>query len=109
MSDMNYGKFLELIKEYFDLVEFFIARPGKYYKLDSGNIGILREHIEKVLSRYAFLEVNQKLKLYKTLNLIVTEEGLYTSRHVIMRNNEKIRERLFVINMKTYHTLNVNI
>ncbi|MBN1468754.1 MAG: hypothetical protein JW924_08520 [Fusobacteriaceae bacterium] len=99
------NKFEELIKEYRELVQYFL-KNNNCFRLEDSNIGILKEHIIKLLSKYAFLDVKEKLKLYKTLNLIITDENRYTSKRVIIRNNEKKRERIFIINMKTYNIIN---
>jgi hypothetical protein len=101
---MNEDKIKSLIVEYVKLVDFLIDED-LIYRFNDGSIGVERESLDKLLDKHAFFKVKEKLKLWKTLNFIVTEEKLYTKKKRIIKDNERVRIRFYIINKKTYSIL----
>jgi len=101
---MDGNIFKNLIVEYVNIVN-FLMDEGKIYWLYDGNIGIERPVIDKLIEKHAYIKGRKKLKLWKTLNLLITEKDLYTDKKWIYKENKKVRMRVYVINIKTYYIL----
>jgi hypothetical protein len=87
--------------EYLAIVDFLIEN-NSYYKLKSENIANDKEYIKYLMSiNNNCFDFSKKLKLWKQLNLIVTEGRRFTSKITI---NSK-REHVIIFNMKTYEIL----
>ncbi|MEN8904454.1 MAG: hypothetical protein ABF289_00685 [Clostridiales bacterium] len=93
-----------LVAEYLSIIDFLI-KENSIYKFEDGNIGIEINCLNKILDKYSFITVRQKLKLWKTLNMIITDNDLYTTKKWIIQDNEKVRIRVYLVNLKTFYTL----
>jgi hypothetical protein len=91
----------EYMLEYIDIVD-LIIKNNSYYKLKSENIAIEKDYLKDImLKRFIYYDFSKKLKLWKQLNLIVTEGRRFTSKITI---NSK-RKPVIVFNIKTYKIL----
>lgn len=105
---MNSDLIKNLIIEYINIVDLILSK-NKFYNLKDGNIGIEISILDKLLCKHAYLKSRKKLKLWKTLNLIITEKDLYTCKKRVIKDNQRIRTRFYVINLNTFHVLKANL
>jgi hypothetical protein len=101
---MNEDKIKDLFLEYIRLVEFLIDE-NLIYRFKDSNIAVERNILRKLLDKHSFFNVREKLKLWKILNFIITDNDLYTTKKMVIKNNERVRIRFYLLNMNTYKIL----
>ena len=89
----------KLVREYFKIIEYL--NQHKCCKNILDEIIVDKKLLMAILKQDTYLKAREKLKLYKTLNLIKTETGHYTLKRVL----EGESKRCIVFNKKTLITL----
>ncbi|MEN8905631.1 MAG: hypothetical protein ABF289_06685 [Clostridiales bacterium] len=91
----------DYIVEYIYIIDDLIKNKS-FYKAAKENIAIDKDYVEYLLSRNTlFRDGKNKLKLWKQLNLTVTEEGRLTSKITL----NGVRTHVVVFNMQNYKLL----
>jgi hypothetical protein len=94
-------KYSMILKEYLNIVT-LIIESDNFYMIENEKIAVEKELVVKLLTKHNYLNLKEKLNLWRTLNFFYSENNRYTVKRVVEKNDSKIRTRFMVINTKPF-------
>jgi len=90
-----------LLKDYFGIIEYLLKKGKGSAQNDRIIIG--SQMFYAYLDRNLYIKRNEKLKIYKALNLIICNSNSYAS--VLYDKETKKTKRMIIVNLKAYKFL----